>query len=577
MPHNAQTIAPAVNPHLPLELENGTPCDLIEVTPEHNIRVLVHGDYTGRYPEEIGPDLWYYKTSSGLWCGSSPGEYPRLRNAAPVANTEPFGPFLPATHRFEVRQGETGTDRDDWSSVAEFTDGKRAAQYVAEHKASSASSGKSLVIVKVAISAEPNAWREREEQRLADGTYTPLPGDWFTRIQSAYPDHYVHIATGDKRKVAFTETASAGERDRQKVLTPGLYMERFFSGSNGSHKYWPSVERQEFCAAIIGADIEPLIVPLGDSDMLEQIYIECGDNGASNVSSCMSHPAEDYSSHIHPVRVYSEGGDLTLAFLRLDGMGNIDPEAELEGDGEIGTRCLIWPAKKLFGRIYGDASRSRVLRSALEAQGYSCNAADGLAGARLAKIEHGDSDEYVMPYIDGGNHSFSDSPCGPYFVMQGGQYEGDSTGGTVSLDNRLSECEHCGDSYNSEASGYYVHTSRRNVENWCDHCGENEATFVSSISEYVHNSCVVTYYDDNNHEQTCGDWELEATGAILCDDGEYRVDAFHCHSCAGNYANSDHAGQDSDGDDICNTCHAEAEAEANKDQLILPLVAAAAA
>ena len=473
---------------------------------------------------------------------------------------KPIDPIVTAC-RFEVRSGLNGTDRNTWSSVADFDNGKDAADYVRTSKASYADSGKSLVIVKVETTTEPSVnWQDREQARLDDGTYTPLPGDWARQVKAYQPAHFAHIADCDKRKVAFTESASAGERDRQKVLSARAYADRHLTGMYDS-------ERAAFVSAMLGADLSPLFTPLGDADALQSVYQEC--DGQDYVSSCMSHSDDSYDSPFHPVRVYAMGGDLTLAFLRAHDSdseegktGDLNPSAAWDGEGAILARCLAWPEAKEFGRVYGSCDNSRALRTALEAQGYTSS---NLEGAKFAK-EHINGESYVVPYIDG-NQRFSD--CGDYFRI-GGDLDASSTSGVSCLAN-MSECDRCGSDYNSDEEGSCIEVGRHDSQYWCDRCAERHSTYCDSEGITVADDCAVEYTASNGCTSHASQWGIDRgdVEVHLCHDGEYREEAFYCETCSESYALDDCAGEDSDGAPICTSC--KEEADLNAAQLELEL------
>jgi hypothetical protein len=89
---------------------------------------------------------------------------------------------------------------------------------------------------------------------------------------------------------------------------------------------------------------------------------------------------------IHPSAVYAES-DLAVAFIgTLDG-----------ADPHISARVVIWPEKKQYNRVYGDAAIAGILRG----MGYS--PASAFEGAHIRCIESDGDGEYVMPYLDCGD------------------------------------------------------------------------------------------------------------------------------------------------------------------------------
>jgi hypothetical protein len=511
--------------------------------------------------------------------------------AANAPKPEPEAPKV----RFEVRAGLNGTNRDDWSSVAEFDNGRDAAAWQREHGQPYRDAGKSLAIVRVELTAPTIDWRAREQGRLDDGTYFPLPGEWGRLVARYLPDHFAHVSSSDKRKVAFTETPSAGERDRQKVLSAVEYFNRHLSDHFGSYN------RDGFVSDMLGSSVSVLFSPLGNASALSDIYMECDDNGY-DVSSCMSHVLGDYSSEIHPVEVYAMGGDLTLAFLRghddcgEDDEGNewrqydYDPDADWNGCGPIIARCLVWPERKEFGRVYGTSDNQRLLRTALQAQGYTSS---DLSGARIAKVESEggssscDCDEcdpegsvaFVMPYLDIGDGYFSD--CGDHWRAGRGHgtqnRAGTSTSGLINVPVPIA-CDHCGDEVPGDTLAR-VYVDEYDHERWCPSCRSSETTYCSVTDIHVPNDQVTrvlisSRYRDRDY--TVAAWALDEfiedcdsdTRPVLCNDGVYRSRAFQCRDCGETFATEER--QVMGRDHLCGSCADERRASPE-----LPLTIAA--
>src|SRR5690606_7560176 len=115
-------------------------------------------------------------------------------------------------------------------------------------------------------------------------------------------------------------------------------------------------------------------------DDIENVYLK-GPN------SCMSHDLSEFSSPEHPTRVYGDS-DLQVAYI-------------VNSSGNISARVLVWPEKKLYGRIYGDEDR---MSDMLEEAGYERGDLDG---ARIRRIPIRDR-QYVMPYLDEAGQTFGE-------------------------------------------------------------------------------------------------------------------------------------------------------------------------
>lgn len=249
-----------------------------------------------------------------------------------------------------------------------FPDGKSAA---ARAKELTEQLGYKVQPRRIAGDLSSDFWRTRERTRLTDGTYIPLPDDWNLE---PIADHFLHIPKSDESKVEYTPDTQAGVLGRLVITTPGRYLEKFYNSLSDQ-------ERKRYIAMV---DKPDAIWFAKTSQEIEHVYL----NGPR---SCMSHPLDKYGTPEHPVRVYA-GPDLQLAYLK-------------DGD-RITARALVWPEKKIYGRVYGD--EARLIRS-LDLNGFSSGS---LVGARIKKKVI-DDDYYLMPYIDyikGANDPDYDDP-----------------------------------------------------------------------------------------------------------------------------------------------------------------------
>jgi hypothetical protein len=336
---------------------------------------------------------------------------------------------------------------------------------------------------------DPN-WRDRERARFEDGTYKQPPWEpWIlNELEERLPDHFLHISVKDPTKVSYTETPEKGEVDRQSApMAPGRYLERFA-------RHWSYEQNRSFWA---GMPRPPGAVPEGEPwleakqirqlasmllppdplkfastpDEIEAVYV----NGPN---SCMSHDASEYSSSCHPARVYG-AGDLSVAYLKA-------------GD-DISGRALVWPDKKVYGRIYGDEHRMEV---ALGDLGYQYGS---LVGAKLLRIEDDDG-VLICPYID--RHGYVED-CGDHLRIATDGIEAQSTDGLI---RRGVSCESCGDVTRQDDIIYFQDTA------YCERC-HSDHTF------YCHG------YEDTYHTD---DYAGECIGlGAVCQD-YYEM---HCYTC----------------------------------------------
>jgi hypothetical protein len=289
-------------------------------------------------------------------------------------------------------------------------------------------------------------WTAREFYRLQK-TYEPVPwADEPWAYTDATATHYPHYAMGDPTKLAYTENEAKGKLDVQLVTKPGRYLRKFYGDvlTNDEIEMWTQKWAAREEVSVLFADTP---------DDIEHVYT----NGPS---SCMSYDADDFASCVHPSRVYG-AGDLAVAYIKRG--------------GKITARALVWPEKKIYGRIYGDEGR---IKPKLADLGFYYGS---LAGAKLLRIEN-DCGSIVMPYIDG---------CGSYddhgtYCTIDGPYSAENTTG---LGDRAAVCDNCGDTYNSDYDGVYIESTD---QWWCEHCVDQEAFYCSEICEMVRNEDGVT-------------------------------------------------------------------------------------
>lgn len=224
-------------------------------------------------------------------------------------------------------------------------------------------------------------WKDRERLKFASKEYKWLPWHdavWWISHQHIWGDHFPHVSQKNSvGLMAFTETTDKGSADVQTAIKPGKYLERYFSGVLDQYII------RDLCTAFSNVFEDNCLIFANSEDEFETLY-------TSGPNSCMSHPKDKYTSHIHPVRVYA-AGDLALVYMKRD--------------GRIVARALCWPEKKLYSTIYGDSGRIEPL---LQKEGYKKSTP---YGARLQRIltweiksTKSGNQAFVAPHIDGCNY-----------------------------------------------------------------------------------------------------------------------------------------------------------------------------
>lgn len=210
-------------------------------------------------------------------------------------------------------------------------------------------------------------WREREQIRLDSTQFIKLPRKW-EEVIDAWDEYRAHINPDDGTKINFYASEEHGRADRLTTMKGGKFLKKFAPHLTD--------EKIKQLANMLTGNQHRLTITM-DQDTIVQVY-------RYGPTSCMAGSKFDGLDH-HPAEVYGGKADLGLAFL---------------GDSENATaRCVIWPEKKEYGRIYGDDVRLRV---ALEKEGYYENE-KGFSGAKINLLCKDHSDGAIRlfaPYVD---------------------------------------------------------------------------------------------------------------------------------------------------------------------------------
>lgn len=322
------------------------------------------------------------------------------------------------------------------------------------------------------------AWKRTTQAKLDDGELVRLPWSSLAPIT----DHYAHCGFTDAGEIAvsFYANEDHGELNRKTVMKPGRYLTKFY----------PTLTGDEVRELVTVLDKAGEVRFTDTQEGIEFVYT----NGPR---SCMSHAADDYSSSIHPVRIYA-AGDLQLAYLSAHEIGDNNFKAS--------ARALVWPAKKRIGRVYGDEQR---LVPALEKLGYSRGS---LKGAKLLRIEEGRGEGFICPYIDG---ETSVKDIGDYLTI-GGSLDASSTNGLIEAGKW---CPGLEDMVDADEEFFYVHDMD-------EHCSQ---TYVDRECFYCDRSGRYYTFDHGSVEMDNGEtWSQRAFDrhGATCErtDGNFPVD-----------------------------------------------------
>jgi hypothetical protein len=370
-------------------------------------------------------------------------------------------------------------------------------------------------VVRIATD-DSDAWKIREQARFNNGTYKRLP--WACESW-VIADHFAHVSEKDSTKLAYTVDAAHGQADRQTITRVGRYLEQHYSDVLSQD------EIRAWCARFDLENGKPALCLASDPDEIENVYT----NGPS---SCMAHKADYYTSPCHPVRVYGSG-DFAVAYMR-------------NSEGGISARAIVAPERQIFGRIYGDYDRLRLL---LTEAGYSAGTdPDDWDGLRLLRIAYHDA--FVAPYFDAPLSNAHDD--GKFLIVDSnGELECSNTNG-LSDESYFCECceDRCGETYTV------------GDQQWCHYCLNNHATFCIGCAEYV--SCEDIVGSDRHGDCYCdscaSDMSVcECCGHLAEDTVRTLEEETYCARCAENELVTTECGEYARNpeDCECNICQGE--------------------
>ncbi|MGE5510380.1 MAG: hypothetical protein ACM31O_03900 [Bacteroidota bacterium] len=332
-------------------------------------------------------------------------------------------------------------------------------------------------------------WRLREALRFTLGIYERPPWPPSVLAASVAADHYAHISLTNEMMIAFTPNDDKGQRDIQVRMKPGRYLTKFYKELTPDQVH----------------DLQARCGNMGV--MFAKTAKEIVDIYTTGPHSCMAYKvgSNEYDAllTVHPCTVYGDS-DLQLAYI-------------VSEHGKPTARGLVWPARKIYGRLYGDQRR---LAARLAALGYRSGP---LQGARIRRIEvEGSPNAIVMPYLDNDNQTFDvidDDWC---CIDAEGPYESNAHG-IAYLSDRM-RCDHCGRFVDEDD------TTDVNGDRWCESCVSDAAVYSEWDGVYYHqDDCfeVITRVDacgnplsaDYRHENARRTaFYCDATGRWYCRD-----------------------------------------------------------
>ena len=373
--------------------------------------------------------------------------------------------------------------------------------------------------------------------------------------------HWVHVSVHPDKPdmIAYTRSLKDGMRDRQVRVKLGRYLAQHFGDKLSDQKIAQLVARHN---ELHGEKLRWHIAMT--PKRIETVY-------RRGPSSCMGHGRRSYDYRldedhdIHPACVYG-AGDLGVAFLWRQ--------------GRITARALVWPERKVFGRIYGDEER---LRRALDEAGYQSEyqhrrkitseggdsyVDGGFNGARLLRFEVGGV--LAAPYMDN-DYGLKRLHSNVAYANSGFAMMTMLCDDSCSMTNGLSApdgdpCSECGENTSPDEQ-YHTHDG----EMICECCRDHNYFYCEDMDELYHIDDAVHTYDHRTISQEAyenGYFTCEDTDEVYPNDMQvvthdhkyicrpvYENDYFTCSDCGEVYPNEDANVCPHTGEVRCNDCH----------------------
>lgn len=283
------------------------------------------------------------------------------------------------------------------------------------------------------------SWEQREVLRFYTGVYREVPKlKALEHIEfpntANYARHYLHMSTVSNEfdMVAYTETWTKGEMDRQTRLKFGRYLKKYYGHCLQDHEISAAVAELR---AVLGLEEEKEekeeVTRLKFATDIETI------NRIFETRMCAKGSGEDYVSCMYgkwggnknrPYHVYANSPDVAVAYM-------------YKGE-EILARSVVSVKDKNWVRVYaqnGDYDLCTRLEQLMKKEGY--DGPEALVGNRLSKVTSDYGDEVYLPYIDPSGMDVDDE--GEYWVIvRDGEYTCDDTEGRATQNgDRCSCCE----------------------------------------------------------------------------------------------------------------------------------------
>ena len=330
-------------------------------------------------------------------------------------------------------------------------------------------------------------WQESQAER-ENKSVKPVwhAEDWWVSNYTVWKDHFLAVSEKDATLLAYVQNNEKGQRGIRTQIKPGRYLKQFFSHILTEGQINRLAQWQETGIRTGGyMDVKAHPIHFARTpDEIEHVYTE-GPN------SCMSSASNRYGTRgQHPARVYG-AGDLAVAYFKNE-------------HDAIVARCLVWPDRKVMGRVYPEPNAypdnhpGACLQNRLRAEGYESIYDNRAAfnGAKLLKILIS-GNQYVMPYIDVIYRAAAHPEDDNFFIIyENGTIQAESTSGVTFYDAEKKSgdapcCDSCEEQVEDDEELHEVFTEVNSrghgmaAQMWCECCRDNRAFWCAGAQTYI--------------------------------------------------------------------------------------------
>ena len=316
-------------------------------------------------------------------------------------------------------------------------------------------------------------WKDIQEEKFKSGEYT-IPeflGLYMNR------DHYSHVSKSNPEKLSYIKDEINGMNGNRTLISVRGYLEKFTN--------LDKIKIDDLCMKFNLFVIEDDGLKFAtDPEEITTIYTIYETGFDSLCSSCMRGSFSYLPSH--PSVVYG-GGDLALAYI-------------LGKTGKTRARTVVFPEKRIYGRVYGSSEiHDKLRRRQFQKSVYHSEPGDyenklSLAGARLKRIPIPDYDKiYLMPFIDEPHLNIVETKEGEWILKRSMANQSNiyNTSGTTSPNFHAPvHCAVCS-RYRNPQNCKVVFSAIYTNNYWCEECSKE--TFKCDETGYYWDNKVKKY------------------------------------------------------------------------------------